>query len=215
MFYRKSQQGFTLIEMLVSLALFTIVVTMSVGTLLILVDANARAQNTHLVVTNLTFALDSMTREIRTAFNWSCGDSGNVEPTVPIRTVVSPCLVPGNYISIVESVDRLTANYASERVTYWYDNDYWTSRSGIEGHGAILRKLGADTGDGPWTPLTAEEIVIEEMGFSVTGTARYGDGDTEQPRATIYIKGRAGVVDTTTKEFTVQTTVTQRLFDTL
>lgn len=212
----KYNRGFTLVEMLVSISLFTIVVTMSVGTLLILIDANARVQSTQLVVTNLTFALDSMTREIRTGFNWYCGSSGS-EPTIPeengdLPSAVQDC-ANGNYLSIVESFDNLTEGLSSSRITYWFDADHYGTD-----HGALLRKLGK-AGDGEWLPLTSEEIIIDDVKFVVTGSSRLTVGaDSEQPNATLFVKGRAGVTDadssgTRVREFDLETTVTQRLLD--
>jgi len=69
----QKSMGFTLVEVLVSMSLFTIVVTMSMGTLLVLIDANAKQQNIQTAMTNLSFALDSMTREIRTGYSYQCG----------------------------------------------------------------------------------------------------------------------------------------------
>lgn len=216
LFRNTSQSGFTLVEMLVSISIFTIVVTMAVSTLLVLIEANGRAQSMQLIMTNLTFTLDSMTREIRTGFNWSCGDyGGSGEPGIPLDTDEDDCSCDGDgtscYISIIESGDSLTEGLNSERVTYWHDAST----------GSIKRKLGDDTvdTDEEWIPLTGPEIIIDEMRIFVTDTDRQQrDGDVVQPTATIYIKGRAGVTlaetsGTQVREFDVQTTITQRLLD--
>ncbi|MDC1205545.1 prepilin-type N-terminal cleavage/methylation domain-containing protein [Candidatus Pacebacteria bacterium] len=197
----QQHRGFTLVEMLVSISIFTIVVTMSVGSLLVLIDANGRAQSTQLVMTNLTFALDSMTREIRTGFNWVCFDSGGSAPAVPAVPTTGDCSTVQDTLSIVESGNSLTAGYSNSRVTYWYDATA----------GAIKRKLG---GDGPWVSLTGSDIFIDDFRFVVTGTDRYSvNTDKIQPIASIYIKGHAGAIAPKLKEFLVQTTVTQRLLD--
>jgi len=72
-----SQFGFTLIEMIVSLGLFSIVITISVGALLVLIATNEQLQAEQSVMTNLSFALDSMTREIRTGTNYYCASRPN------------------------------------------------------------------------------------------------------------------------------------------
>ncbi len=64
--------GFTLIELMVSLTLFSITMLISVGTLLILIDINAKAQAMYSSTTNLAFMLDNMTREIRMGYAYNC-----------------------------------------------------------------------------------------------------------------------------------------------
>ena len=62
-----SKSGFTLIEMLVSIALFSIVVTIAMGSIFTIIDANRKSQTLTLVMNNLNFALEIMTRDIKTA----------------------------------------------------------------------------------------------------------------------------------------------------
>ena len=221
--------GFTLVEMLVSLSLFTVVLTMSVGTLLVLIDANARAQNMQLVMSNLSFALDSMTREIRTGTDWYCDESAN-SPSIPTLNTDSTAATrdcglssdQGNYISVIESGGSLTGDTDSaqaqhglgkaktSRLTYYFDDNY-------QGRGAILRKLGTNSdSDDKWVALTGPEIDIEFVELSVGGTERLkhesSNGGLEQPTMTMYIRGKAGN-DAAAKEFSLQTSVTQRSLD--
>jgi len=204
---------------------------MSVGTLLVLIDANGRAQSMQLVMTNLSFTVDSMTREIRTGFNWYCGSDSSANGP-PIQTedantapadALNDC-TGGNYISIVESGDSLTDNLdfcsanpdtCSHRITYWFDEDYYGTNPN---QGAILRLLGRNEG-GEWTPLTGKDVSIDTMSLVVEGTDRWGGtgGDTVQPNATLFIKGRAGFESgagsSKVKEFSLQTTISQMLLD--
>ncbi len=60
--------GFTLVEVLVSMSIFAVVVTMAVGTLIVLMDANAKAQAVQSVINNTSFVLDGMVRDNRTGF---------------------------------------------------------------------------------------------------------------------------------------------------
>ena len=216
--------GFTLIEMLVSLSLFTVVVTMSVGTLLVLIDANGRAQSMQLIMTNLSFSLDSMTREIRTGTYWYCDDASGTNPpgSIPAVTATRDCLPgdDGDYISIIETGDSITSPYGTNRITYAYDSDFYTSDTGIPNHGAILRKLGGPTGaESSWVPLTGTDILIDEMRLSVSETDTYSvSSNLFQPTVSIYIHGIAGLDSsggavTKTKEFELQTSITQRLID--
>jgi prepilin-type N-terminal cleavage/methylation domain-containing protein len=64
------KQGFSLIEIMVSLAIFAIVVVVATGALLTTIDATKKAQATQTVLTNLNLALEGMTREIRVGSNY-------------------------------------------------------------------------------------------------------------------------------------------------
>lgn len=214
---KSRQRGFTLVEMLVSISLFAAVMTMSVSMLLVLIDANGRAQSMQLVMTNLSFALDSMTREVRTGINWYCDTSssgGANEPSVPAVGDVRNCSSGGNYVSIIESGESLTRGLTTHRITYWFNPEAYGP-----GHGGILRKLGTSAGDGDWIALTSEEVDIDEAQFIVLNTRRLSDTpkNTEQPMLLIYLKGRAGFEmgddGPAVKEFNLQTTVTQRTLD--
>lgn len=78
---KNSATGFTLIEILVSLALFGFVMLATTSTLLSLVDANHRAQSNKTAIDNLSLVLESMTRNIRTGsayapLNAACSTGG-------------------------------------------------------------------------------------------------------------------------------------------
>ncbi len=68
--------GFTLIELMVSVALFSIVMVLVAGSYLRLVAIDHALQSTNNAVNNLSFAVDSMQRSIRTGDNYSLTASG-------------------------------------------------------------------------------------------------------------------------------------------
>jgi prepilin-type N-terminal cleavage/methylation domain-containing protein len=72
------KQGFSLIEIMVSLAIFAIVVVVATGALLTTIDATKKAQATQTVLTNLNLALEGMTREIRTGSEYVISDYGGI-----------------------------------------------------------------------------------------------------------------------------------------
>ncbi|MFA6273000.1 MAG: type II secretion system protein [Candidatus Paceibacterota bacterium] len=61
----RASGGFSLVEILVSLAIFSVVMVTAAGALLTTIDANHKAQAVQLAVNNLSFALESMSRPIR------------------------------------------------------------------------------------------------------------------------------------------------------
>jgi len=211
------QAGFSLIELLVSMTIFIVVLTIASGALLTLVDGNVKTQNHKLAMSNLAFVLESMTREIRTGTNWWCGEitsgehiRGNTNNTNDSHyfpkdnTGYRDCddstanLSKEHFLSIVESGSSLTgkngtgncdSNKGSNRVTYYLKTDSTSNR------GQIYRLLGNCAGAGgvagEAVPITPDSINITSMKFIVEGTQDYGGASTDQvqPTATIKITG--------------------------
>lgn len=72
------ERGFTIIEVMVSLAIFTTVMTIAAGSILSIVDANRKSQAVKNIVDNLNFALDDMVRNIRVGSGYSVNGTGNL-----------------------------------------------------------------------------------------------------------------------------------------
>lgn len=190
------QKGFSLIELLVSVALFTVVLTIAIGALMVLISANVKAQNIQDAVSNIQFSLDSMAREIRTGNGYYCTSGGE---TTGDYKVVQDCN-KGTYLSIVEGGKSLSAGAVNRRIAYRYN----TAAQSVE------RKIG----NGSWISLTSNTVSITSMHFNVTNSANREDGGNSlQPNVTIYINGMVTSVGDTSTNFTLQTTVTQRTLD--
>jgi prepilin-type N-terminal cleavage/methylation domain-containing protein len=205
--YKTSQQsGFSLIELLVSMTIFSVVMTMATGTLLVLLDANAKTQNKNQILNNLTIAIDSMSREIRTGFDYHCFTARR---TVGDSVVEQNC-TSGSFLAFTEAGDSLTAGAGSNRIAYAFAPNYYGTS-----HGAIIRRVGNGDGDintnesTDWEPMTARNTAITNMEFIVTGTT---EAD-QQPTVTIFISGEAGELAEVEADFLIQTTVTQRPLD--
>lgn len=195
---QSTKNGFTLIELLVSMALFIVVLTIGVGALMVLINANAKAQNIQAAVSNVQFAIDSMAREIRTGNGYFCSSSINTETTGD-HTVVQDC-DRGRYLSIVEGGQSLTSGISNNRIAYRYN----ASEKAVE------RKIGS----GIWARMTDPTVLVEAMHFNVTNSANKRDlSNNYQPSATIYISGKIEGIGDTSTDFTLQTTVVQRTLD--
>jgi prepilin-type N-terminal cleavage/methylation domain-containing protein len=194
------QSGFTLIEMLVSLALFTIVATISVGTLLVLINGNSKVVGEQSVMTGLTFALDSMSREIRTGTDYFCGSivqvTGNA--VTGSSTNVSNCTSGNVGLSFREAGESITGGSSQGRIAYYFDNNM------------MYRKIGTGTP----VPIIGDDIRVTSARFVVTGSEKLTANLTDklQPTVTLVLTAVASSSDNTTP-FTVQTTVTQRALD--
>jgi prepilin-type N-terminal cleavage/methylation domain-containing protein len=68
---RETPRGFTLIELMVAVGLFAIIMILAAGAYLIIIGINNRVQSMTAGINNLSFALETMTRDIRTGTSYS------------------------------------------------------------------------------------------------------------------------------------------------
>jgi prepilin-type N-terminal cleavage/methylation domain-containing protein len=71
-----NQKGFTLIEMLTALSIFAVIMTISMGSILGIFEANRKSRSLKTVMTNLNIAMESMSKEIRFGSIYHCGPGG-------------------------------------------------------------------------------------------------------------------------------------------
>lgn len=67
------QKGFTLVEMLVAIAIFMIVVTTTLGAFLKMVDINKKVQSVRNAMDNANLAMETMMRNIRLGYDYEGG----------------------------------------------------------------------------------------------------------------------------------------------
>ncbi|MCB9815387.1 type II secretion system protein [Candidatus Nomurabacteria bacterium] len=216
------QQGFTLIEMIVSLAVFSVVVTIAVGALLSLIATNLQLQAEQSVMTNLSFALDSMTREIRTGTNYYCDNknsaTGNkniyngdkdLDSILEVNDTKNCPFGKGentvfNGVAFIESGESITGD-TGKRILYYFDKD----------EKSIYRRIGSQKAQS----IISSGIEIDDAEFFVSGSDRLADalgnldGYVDQPSVTIFIEAHEKSDTLPTKTYRIQTTVTQRTLD--
>ena len=205
-FTTRSQAGFTLVEMLVAVSLFAVVMTVSIGALLSLIDANRKAQAIQSVMNNLNVALDGMVRNIRMGHTYHCGSANETNKTT--LSTAADCTSGGALIAF-EPFGGSRASNADQWV-YWFED------------GRLYKS--EDSRD-TQLPITAPEIQIDSFQVFVTGAQNTlsGNGDTVQPRVVIVLEGTAGaennpfgVLGTSERirtTFTIQSAASQRLLD--
>lgn len=200
-------RGFTLIEMLVAVALFAVVMIISVGALLSLVTANRKAQALQSVMNNLSVTVDSMVRSIRQGTSYDCPAGGG--PSAVSPNVTHDCS-SGNTEIGFESQGGLSTptNPVSDQRVY----AYLPSGSCGPGYaGGCIERSYASGAPGTWVIITAPEVAIDDMKFYAVGTTQ---SDSIQPKVVIVIKGTAGGVNTKiTSTFHIQATAVQRVLD--
>ena len=71
------QGGYTLVELIIAVGLFALIMTLSSGAYLVMIGLNRQVQNISTGINNLSFALESMVRDIRTGSVYNCGGIGD------------------------------------------------------------------------------------------------------------------------------------------
>lgn len=70
-------RGYTLIELIIAVGLFALIMTLASEAYLVMIGINRQTQGIATGINNLSFALETMTRTIRTGTNYSCNSSGD------------------------------------------------------------------------------------------------------------------------------------------
>lgn len=206
-----ASSGFTLVELMVSLTIFSIVMLVSVGTLLIIIDVNAKAQALYTATTNLSFALDNMTREIRMGYNYYCRVSK--QNNLPNKTRKQDCeesVDDYKMISFVRQRDRFHVGYALDTATGRIQQKVMNASGGLVTN---------------WTDITSSDVTItrfklvvenaEESYYEVSETdaSVSVNGDTNQPYVDLIIEGYVNNGLETDTDFSIQSRIIQRRLD--
>ena len=77
----QKKQGFSLIEVIVSIGLFAVVMTIALGALFMVIAANRQAKAIKSVVNNVNVAMEGMTRELRVGSEYCATTSGSCDDT--------------------------------------------------------------------------------------------------------------------------------------
>ena len=177
-----SSPGFTLVELLVSIALFSVVALVIMGAVTSIINANRKAQTMISVINNLNFALESMTRTIKTGSNLEIDPDGT-----GLGTVVSVCDEDG----------RAT--------TYYFDEPGMRIMVQRE-----LGNDCDDAAAATEMALTAPEVKITGLAFYGFPAAGGGGGAATQPAVLMSTQGFMELAGGIRSDFNVQTTVAMR-----
>lgn len=191
----KAKSGFTLVEMLVAVAVFMVVVTSAVTAIYSMIDANKKSRSIKDVVSNVNFSLESISRDMRMGKDYQCADEN------------------GNFISCNSSSGNIAISFISNKdinMDGESDDKIWyrfVDRPS-SGEGNIQRGY-IKSGTIVWESLTApiETVKINDMLFFVSGNSL---DDLLQPKVFIAIQGESGNNQKTRTEFSLQTTISQR-----
>ncbi|MDO8603903.1 MAG: type II secretion system protein [bacterium] len=140
-FSKKNLGGFTLVEMIVALGLFTIVLFIATSAFLSIVNADRKARAVRVAADNLNIALEDMSRRIKTGTSYYCGPGGDA------LLSVKDCASGGNTL-------------------FFTGQDGFRTMYTLDSSGAILRSIAPDAP----ISATSPEIKITSLNFIVNGS---------------------------------------------
>lgn len=189
----QNNKGFTLVEMMVSVAIFSIVVMIALGAILTILDANRKSRTLTEVMNNLNFSVEMITRSLKTG--------------------VEPGYEDG--ILHVGSIVLSEAGFERERTRYKCEG---VDGGDCEEEGVIGRImqciddnfLELECNSNQWSPITSELVDIDSFVISVVPNSVGNRVDFVQPRIQIVISGTAKVNESISSGFSLQTSVSQR-----
>lgn len=197
-YFNQRSRGFTLLEMLVAMSVFSIVVLIVMTTLTSIVNLQKKIIAIQTAQDNLRYAFESMTKEIRTGRYFYCGDTVSDIPSS--STGVKDC----NFSNGGESFSF--RNSVGQYVTYQINN------------GQLVKSSDSSQAVRPCTTgtyincqrITSQSVVIvNKVNFYVSGS---GANDGAQSMATIVLEGQVQdpVHNIGTAKLNLQATISKR-----
>lgn len=202
--------GFTLVEIIVALAIFSIVATVALGALVKIISANKKAQGLQSAITNLNFALETMSREMRVGSAFHCEQSLTWNSSNGIDPLSCP-MGTGQLVAFKSSKTAVDTNgdICQLEFAYRFRTD---STSGA----LLLEKAAQNSCNDVINPSNASTKFISIISPNVTLTGyslgvQYNSSSAQYPRVSLRIIGSAGVREKEKTYFDVQTSIAARI----
>lgn len=195
----KTQSGFTIIEVMVSITLFLVIVTTGMAALLNVNLLSQKSRDMRSVMDSLSFAMDDMSKSLRTGYDYYCFNY-NGGPLPSGAQSPQDCASGGSAISF-KPQDYITNN--EPLVYYFYTNPSDSTKFSLF--------KATDGSAASAVQLTPNNVLISQASFVVTG-APPPPGDVSQPYVTIKLSGSI-VYNKVSSPFSLETSVSQRLLD--
>jgi prepilin-type N-terminal cleavage/methylation domain-containing protein len=191
----KNKNGFSLIEVIVSIGLFSIIMTIGAGALYDMSVVYNKARALRVAVDGLGLAVDTIARELRFSRSIVCQTGTQIAGFIKVH----PGAVVGGDCSIAENGNRISFVNMYGQAAYY---------EAIGSGNPVEYFLARNNSTGTFTNLTSlQQLKIDTLQFIVSGTEN--KTDAIQPTVTIIVKATT-VYRKTPITFSMQTTVTQR-----
>ena len=197
-------KGFSLVELLVAVSIFSIIAVVAMGALYSVQNANTKTQQAQVILDGMNLSMEQMVRDIRYGSIFHCD---NVIPTINNISSApffnrADCVFPassGNVLVFKPSNSLIS----TDRISYYLSN------------GSIMKLDPKVSSSG--VQITSNDVKIKTLNFFVEGTnsSQAVPADYDQPLITIVISGvtiqsKVGVAPV---KFSLQTSVSARLLD--
>ncbi len=205
----KKNNGFTIIETMISVSLFVIITTLGMGTLLNAHAVYKKSQDMRSIIDSLNFVMEDMSRNIRTGYNYHCKISGESIPSSTDSSLSAPKNCANGWALVFEYAygDNTENDIPTpDPVDY---NDQWVYYISVDGK--LFKSTVGPYAEDSFTQLTPDEIFIDPATsfFTVEGAE---NTDTLQPMVTIRLVGTI-TYKNVVSPFTLETSVSQRILD--
>ncbi|HQT82536.1 MAG: hypothetical protein B7W98_00485 [Parcubacteria group bacterium 20-58-5] len=166
----QKRRGYTLVELVVAVGLFALVMTLASGAYLLMISINRQAQGIATGINNLSFALETVTRTIRTGRNYPCNTVTSC--TIDAATGGSFSFTDENDNTVTYSLGTTAASKQYIEVTTY-----------SAANGTVIAAL-----------TDPQSVDVTGLTFYVSGT-KPGDiyQDIYQPHVTIIVQGNVSV----------------------
>jgi prepilin-type N-terminal cleavage/methylation domain-containing protein len=177
--------GFTLVEMMVAIAVFSIVMVTAMSALLNVIDANNKARSLKTAINNVSFALEGISKDMRMGKEYNCsGESDTLN-------FVGNCTGGGEAIRFKSSKEN------NPYLFYRFVED--------EGKGRIEACSDQTDTCSEYSAITSPEVDLNRVTFYILNVGEIG----KQPRMLMTVSGEAGTKEKIKTQFDLQTGVSQ------
>jgi prepilin-type N-terminal cleavage/methylation domain-containing protein len=186
-----NRKGFTLIEIMVSVAIFTIIMTTGIGALVSITNSYRVSQEKKQVNDALNFSLESMTRELRLGQNYYVPNTG-----------------------VANSIQNAPQDGDNDSIGFEATGGrgYFIFRHNKNNSSLVRETIGGES-DNNVSEMTNPDLVeIIKVSFKVIGTDSSASDDIRQPLVWIRIQAKPTGASNDNIS-TIQTLVSQRLLD--
>jgi len=195
-----ASKGYTLIEILVAVGIFTVVIAAPTGFFVGSLKAQQKSLSSQALLDNVSYTLEYLSRALRMAKKDTVGD----------------CVLPagaGNFMNYEKTVSRTLAGivYSGPGIKFKnYQNPSVCQEIFLDESDKLLKE--SRNGGAP-LPLTSKDL--EVISFQIGSDDSWDQIDNEQPRITIFleVKGIKSSMPELQPQLQIQTTISQRNLD--
>lgn len=137
---KETEKGFTLMEVMVSVSIFAIIITVGIGSLLTIFGVLQKTRSDQQTMDSLSFVLDTMTRRIRTGFDYTGGGSTITFKDQDYDPITKPYLV--TYTAVPNPLDS----------------------------NSLQLFMSDETTGGQFVDITPDNLIIKRFNIEITGT---------------------------------------------